>query len=105
ATDQLTPCASFNRVNTVFWGNVTTAWATRSAKAGVARPASNPRRISRGKIDGSMPSRGWYNRRQSVIVPNRVATVRLGDLKRRRYQRPWKQSRWAYPFCHVARGD
>ena len=29
--------------------------------------------------------------RRSVIVPNRVATLRLGVLERRRYQTPWKQ--------------
>ena len=54
----------------------------------MARPDSSPKRISSGKIDGSTPWTSWYNIRQRVIVPKRVATERLGVLERRRYQVP-----------------
>ena len=40
-------------------GDVTAARATRSARAGVARPDSSPNRISSGKIDGSTPWTSW----------------------------------------------
>ena len=87
--------------NTAFWVVAVAAWATRSVKAGVAKPASGPRRISKGKIDGSTPCSGWYNIRHTVMVPNRVATLRLGVLVRRRYQTPWKQI-WL-GICSVVR--
>ena len=74
--------------NTASWARVTAAKAADSARAGVARPDSSPRRISSGKIDSSTPWTSWYKVRQRVIVPkistNDWGSWSGGDTRSRR---------------------
>ena len=54
-TDQFTECSRRNAASVSPWVESIAKLAARSARAGVAAPASIPRRISNGKIERSMP--------------------------------------------------